>query len=105
MQPTPEQVKAQMTFEKQLDETEVAIKLTMKQWLVLFKVLTNTSFVYGDFDGIAIRPFKPENYRSPFRREFKRIRKKIEDGLFENGRVDFCADRLVASVVNERDAF
>jgi hypothetical protein len=52
-QPTPEEVKANMMFQKQLDETEVAIKLSMRQWLILFKILTNTSFTYGDFDGIG----------------------------------------------------
>ena len=60
-QPTPEQVKEQMMFEQTLDKTEVSIKLTMRQALVLYKILTNTSFTYGDFDGIGklIRKVEP----------------------------------------------
>ena len=59
--PTPEQVKEQMMFEKTLDGTQVSIKVSMRQALVLYKILTNTSFTYGDFDGIGklIRAVEP----------------------------------------------
>ena len=50
--PTPEQVKANMMFEKSLDETEVSIKVSMRQALIMYNILTNASFRFDDFNGV-----------------------------------------------------
>ena len=59
--PTPEQVKANMMFEESLDKNEVSIKVSMREAIILYKILTNTSFTFGDFAGISklIRKIEP----------------------------------------------